>query len=251
MSRATRNLERPDETYRVWGVCGLVVVAIALVYGKTLAYGLLDYDDNVFVYETPQVRAGLTVDGIRWALVSGPGGEWYPLAMLSHMLDCQLFGLKGWGHHLTSVLLHTATSIALVLVLRRMTGELTLSGLVALVFAIHPQHVESVAWVAERRGVLGGLFFVLALGAYLGYVRHGRSLVRYLVLAAMLTLSLMAKATAVTLPPLLLLLDYWPLGRWGEATDLAHGEPPPDRPGLGWLVVEKLPLVGLSVGAPR
>ena len=156
---------------------------------------------------------------------------------------------QGWGHHLTNLLLHAATSIALVLVLRRMTGELKLSGLVALVFAIHPQHVESVAWVAERRDMLSGLFFVLALALTWDMSATAARWPYYLVVAAMLTLSLMAKATAVTLPPLLLLLDYWPLGRWGEATDLRAAEPPLDRPGLGWLVVEKLPLAALSAGA--
>ena len=113
-------------------------------------------------------RPGLTLDGLRWAFTNGPVGEWYPLAMLSHMLDCQLFGLNAGGHHLTNVLLHAATSIALFLVLWRMTGELWPSAFVAAVFAVHPQHVERVAWVAERRDVLSGLFFVLTLGGLAG-----------------------------------------------------------------------------------
>ena len=142
--------------------------------------------------------------------------------MLSHMLDCQLFGLDAGGHHLTNVVLHAATAIGLFLVLRSMTGELWPSAFVAAIFAIHPQHVESVAWIAERRDVLSGLFFVLTLAAYLGYVRRGRTRGRYLLVALALGLGLMSKAMLVTVPPLLLLLDYWPLGRFGQAADLAE-----------------------------
>jgi protein O-mannosyl-transferase len=237
------------EAYCAWAVCGLLLLMVGLVYGQTRNFVLLDYDDNAFVYECPQVRAGLTADGIKWALFSGPQGEWYPLAMISHMLDCQLFGLDAGGHHLTNVLLHGAAAVALFLVLWRMTGELWPSAFVAAVFAVHPQHVESVAWVAERRDVLSGLFFVLALGAYLGYVRHGRQAGRYVVVAAMLALSLMAKPMAVTLPPLLLLLDYWPLGRWGAACEVPRNEAAVDRPGTWWLVLEKLPLLAIALGA--
>ena len=162
------------------------------------AITLVEYDDNGFVYENPHVTPGLTAEGIRWAFTEGPFGEWYPLAPLSHMLDCQLFGLQAWGHHLTNLLLHAAGSIALFLVLWRMTEELWPSAFVATVFAVHPQHVESVAWVAERRDVLSGLFFMLTLGAYLGYVRHGRSLAWYLLVAALFALGLMAKPMLVT-----------------------------------------------------
>ena len=163
-------------------------------------------------------RAGLTGEGVRWAFTDGPYGEWYPLAMLSHMLDCQLFGLNAWGHHLTNVLLHAAASIALFLVLWRMTGELWPSAFVAAIFAVHPQHVESVAWVAERRDVLSGLFFMLTLAAYLGYVRHGRSPGRYLLTAALFALGLMAKPMLVTLPPLLAAVGFLAAGpiRFGQ-----------------------------------
>ena len=220
------------DTYYAWGVCGFLVVAIGLIYGQTLDHALFDYDDSLFVYANPHVTAGLTGEGIRWAFTDGPAGEWYPLAMLSHMLDCQLFGLNAWGHHLTNVLLHAAASIALFLVLRRMTDELWPSAFVATVFAVHPQHVESVAWVAERRDVLSGLFFMLTLGAYLGYVRHGRSLGRYLLVAALFALGLMAKPMLVTLPPLLVLLDFWPLARFGSAADTPRWTQSVERPGL-------------------
>ena len=182
-----------------WLVCALLLVAIGLIYGQTLSHARLAYDDSVFVYENPYVTAGLTGEGFWWAFTDGPFGEWYPLASLSHMLDCQLFGLNAWGHHLTNVLLHAAASIALFLVGWRMTAELWPSAFVAAVFAVHPQHVESVAWVAERKDVLSGLFFMLTLGAYLGYVRHGGSLGRYLLVAVLFALGLMAKPMLVTL----------------------------------------------------
>ena len=157
------------------------------------------------------------------------------------MLDCQLYGLHAGGHHLTNVLLHAATAILLFLVLRRMTGDLWPSAFVAAVFAIHPLRVESVAWVAERKDVLSGLFFMLTLGAYVGYVRRPFSLARYLTVVLLFALGLMAKPMLVTLPFVLLLLDYWPLGRIGL----------PVRQGIRpWrLVVEKLPLLALTAAS--
>ena len=141
---------------------------------------------------------------------------WGPLTWTSYLLDFQLHGLKPWGYHLTNVLLHAATTIVLFLVLRGMTGDFWPSALVAAVFAIHPLHVESVAWVAERKGLLSGLCFVLSLGAYLHYARRPFSILRYLPVVALFALGLMAKPDMVTLPFLLVLLDYWPLGRVGS-----------------------------------
>jgi protein O-mannosyl-transferase len=242
-------LQRRFDTRYAWGVCAVLLLAIGLIYGQTLGHALLVYDDSGYVYDNPHVTAGLTGEGVRWAFADGPYGEWYPLAVLSHMLDCQLFGLSPWGHHLTGVLLHAAASIGLFLVLVRMTGELWPSALVAMLFGIHPQHVESVAWVAERRDVLSGLFFVLTLGAWLGYVRSGRSLARYLLVAALFALGLMAKPMLVTLPPLLLLLDFWPLGRFGSAVDAPDWIHSSERTRVWRLVLEKLPLCALAAGA--
>ena len=134
-----------------WAIAGLLLVAIGIIYGQTLTFDFLGYDDQVFVTQRPQVRAGLTGEGIAWAFTNGPGEEWYPLAMLSHMLDCQLYGLRPAGHFLTNLLLHAATVVGLFFTLRQMTGELWPSVLVAALLAVHPQHVESVAWIAERR----------------------------------------------------------------------------------------------------
>jgi protein O-mannosyl-transferase len=236
----------PANAYYAWGVCGLLALAVWLIYGQTLDHGFLDLDDSGFVYANHHVTPGLTAEGIKWAFTDGPYGEWYPLAPLSHMLDCQLFGLNARGHHLTSLLLHAAASIALFLVWWRMTDELLASAFVAAVFAVHPQHVESVAWVAERRDVLSGLFLMLTLAAYLGYVRHGRRPGRYCLVAAMLALGLMAKPMLVTVPALLLLLDYWPLARIGAAQDAPAWTRAIERPGTARIVLEKLPLFALS-----
>ena len=178
------------------------------------APGILELRRSIFVYGEPHVSGGLSWSGIVWAFTNGPLGEWYPLSMLSHMLDCQLYGLNPAGHHFTNLLLHAASAVTLFLVLWRMTEALWPSALVAALFALHPLHVESVAWVAERRDVLSGLFFMLTLGAYGEYVRHPQSLGRYLAVVGFFALGLMAKSMLVTLPPLLLLLDFWPLGRF-------------------------------------
>ncbi|HEX4145237.1 MAG TPA: tetratricopeptide repeat protein [Pirellulales bacterium] len=237
-----------SDIYYAWGVCGFLLLAVGLIYGQTLWHILLAFDDNIVVSANPHVLPGLTGDGVRWAFTEGPYGEWYPLTMLSHMLDCQIFGPAAWGHHLTNLLIHAATAIGLFLVLWRMTAELWPSAFVTAIFAVHPQHVESVAWLAERKDVLSGLFFVLTLGAWLGYVRHGRSLARYLLMALLFALGLMSKPMLVTLPPLLLLLDFWPLARIGAAIDTPRGMASLERPGIWRLVLEKLPLAALAIG---
>ena len=143
-----------------------------VVFGQTLHHEFVNFDDDVYVYENPMVVRGLTLKGIVWAFTGVHAGNWHPLTWLSHMLDCQLYGLNPGGHHLTNVILHTFTVIALFLVLRQMTGALWHSAFVAAVFAIHPLRVESVAWVAERKDVLSGLFFMLTIGAYVRYARQ-------------------------------------------------------------------------------
>jgi len=222
-----------DQHWRVPAVC-LVLAAITFaVFGQTLRHEFIDFDDRTHVYENLVVAQGLTLKGIVWAF-SFHAANWHPLTWLSHMLDCQLYGLHPAGHHLTNVLLHTATVIALFLVLRRMTGALWRSAFVAALFAIHPLRVESVAWVAERKDVLSGLFFMLTLGAHVRYARRPRSLARYGLVALLFAMGLMCKPMLVTLPVVLLLLDYWPLQRVESA---------------GRLVMEKLPLLALSAAS--
>ena len=185
------------------------------VFGQTAGHDFVNFDDDDYVYENWHVKRGLTGAGIAWAITTYHAGNWHPLTWLSHMLDCQLYGLKPGGHHLTNVLLHAAAAILLFLALRRMTGALWPSAWVAAVFAIHPLRVESVAWVAERKDVLSGLFFMLTLWFYARYAERPASWGRYLLVVASFALGLTAKPMLVTLPFVLLLLDYWPLGRLG------------------------------------
>ena len=206
---------RTDNTRKAAAVCALLLLAVALVFGQTVGHEFINYDDDQYVYENPQVTGGLTARAVAWAITAGHASNWHPLTWLSHMLDVQLFGLNAGGHHLTNVLLHAAVAILLFLVLWRMTGALWRSAFVAAVFAVHPLRVESVAWVAERKDVLSGLFFMLTLWAYVGYARRPFSLGRYLMVTVLFGLGLMAKPMLVTLPLVLLLLDYWPLGRMG------------------------------------
>ena len=222
----------------------LFVISIALagmvwaVYGQTLHHEFVSYDDSVYVYENPAVKRGVTVHGILRAFTFAGIGHWHPLTWISHMLDYQVYGPWAGGHHLTSVLLHAASVTLLFLVLRGMTGALWRSAFVAALFAVHPLHVESVAWVAERKDVLSGLFFMLTLGAYARYARGPRSPGRYIPVALLFAVGLMCKDMLVTLPCVLLLLDWWPLGRWKPGAP-DEGEP------LSRLILEKIPLFAL------
>ena len=225
------NQESPKTVQIVWAVCCLLVVAVAVVFGQTLRHDFVNYDDQAYVYENPQTSQGLTKETITWSFTAYCAGNWHPLTLLSHALDCQLYGTEHpGGHHLTNVAIHAAVVILLFLILWRMTGNLWPSAFVAAVFAIHPLRVESVAWVAERKDVLSGLFFMLTLAAYLNYVRHPFSLARYLLVAVLFALGLMAKPMLVTLPFVLLLLDYWPLGRLSATS--GTGRMPPDASAL-------------------
>ncbi len=221
-----------------------LTVLTLLVYAPTFQYPFVIYDDPVYVSENPHVRSGLTLEGVRWAFTTFEGGNWHPLTWLSLQLDGTLYGgQNAGGFHLTNVLLHTANTLLLFLVFSRMTGAIGRSAVVAALFALHPLHVESVAWVAERKDVLSTLFWMLTLAAYVNYGRRP-GLGRYLQVALALALGLMAKAMLVTLPCVLLLLDYWPLCRWRRASD-----PAPISVSLGRLVVEKLPLFALVLAS--
>jgi tetratricopeptide (TPR) repeat protein len=213
------------------GICLSLAVLTWLVFGQTLWHDFVNYDDPRYVYENTRITSGLSISGIAWAFTHIHSLNWHPLTTISHMLDCQLYGLKAGWHHFTNVLLHTLAAILLFLALRQMTGAVWRSAFVAAVFAIHPLRVESVAWIAERKDVLSGVFFMLTLLAYVYYVRLPR-IARYLVMIFVFACGLMSKPMLVTLPFLLLLLDYWPLSR---------------IKGQFWKrLLEKVPLIALS-----
>jgi tetratricopeptide (TPR) repeat protein len=218
----------------VWGLGIFLVLLVGIVFGQALGQEFINFDDNDYVYDNPVVLRGLTTTGVYWAFTQVHASNWHPLTWLSHMTDVQIYGLWAGGHHLTNVLLHGVGAVLLFLVFRAMTGALWRSAFVALIFAIHPLHVESVAWVAERKDVLSGVFFMLTLGAYVRYVRSP-SWKKYALVVIFFALGLMSKPMLVTLPLLLLLLDYWPLGRWGSKQKLWN------------LIVEKAPLFALVV----
>ena len=280
-SRSPESECRPaglNDRWTVPGVCIFLAAIIWVVFGQTLGHEFVNYDDDFYVYENPAVTQGLTLQGIIWAFTHVHCSNWHPLTWVSHMLDCQFYGLSPGGHHLTNILLHTATAILLFLILRQMTGALWRSAFVAAVFAIHPLRVESVAWVAERKDVLSGLFFMLTIGAYVRYAqRRSRvepsslrsaasgsrepgaqavsaldprlSALDYCLVLLFFALGLMCKPMLVTLPLVLVLLDYWPLNRLraDAATEPVFrlaGRLVPRR-----LVFEKLPLLGLAVAS--
>jgi Tfp pilus assembly protein PilF len=214
----------------------------------------INYDDNVYITDNAQVQKGLTSNGIIWAFTTSHTGNWHPLTWISHMLDCELYGLNPRGHHLTNVLLHMANAILLFVVLRWMTGAIWRSGLVAALFALHPLHVESVAWAAERKDVLSTFFWLLTMVAYVHYVsRPGGK--RYLLVLVTFFLGLMAKPMLVTLPFVLLLLDYWPLNRFkpravtGSVEDQSPGfqSSGDDKLPILKAVMEKTPLFLMSL----
>jgi tetratricopeptide (TPR) repeat protein len=234
----------------VAAVCVFLVLAVAIVFGQTLRHGFVNFDDDAYVYAAPRIVQGVTCRSVAWAFTHSHAGNWHPLTSISHMLDCQMYGLRPAGHHLTNLAFHAVTVVLLFLVLRSLTGELWLSAFVAAVFAVHPLRAESVAWVAERKAVLSGLFFMLTIAAYAWYAHRQFSLTRYFAVVVVFALGLMCKPSLVTLPFLLLLLDYWPLGRFAPPPAAENGQQPGERSGrriLGRLVVEKLPLVALAV----
>jgi tetratricopeptide (TPR) repeat protein len=224
-----RSLSLSQNGRRTFLICaGLTAVTLA-VYWPVRHFEFLNIDDEALVTDNPFVRAGFTARGVAWAFTTIDVEYWHPLTWLSHMLDCQLFGFNAGAHHLVNVLLHTVNALLLFGVLYRMTAAPWRSAFVAAVFAWHPLHVESVAWIAERKDVLSTLCWMLTLGAYLRYVALP-TLRSYGLVVCFFVLGLMAKPMVVTLPVVLLLLDFWPLS----------------RPRTACLIWEKLPLLGLS-----
>ncbi len=236
------------------------LIYLALALATIIAYeplrhnDFISYDDYAYVTENPQVQAGITRESIFWAFTTSYKANWHPLTWLSHMLDCELFGLDPVWHHLSSLLLHAANTLLLFWVLQKMTGAVWPSGFVAAVFALHPLNVESVAWVAERKNVLSGFFWMLTIAAYIRYAKRP-GIGRFVPVFFALGLGLMAKPMLVTLPFVLLLLDYWPLGRfqWGrqnrrETSPLSKSvNVSYQRSTIYRLVGEKIPLFVLIV----
>ena len=279
-------------------ICLLLALVTVAAYWEVQHCDFLNYDDAIYVTDNPMVQPGLTWAGLKWAFQTGHAGNWHPLTWCSHMLDCQLYGARPAGHHLTNLLLHVANTLLLFLVLQRMTGALWRSALVAALFAWHPLHVESVAWVAERKDVLSAFFFMLTIWAYGRYVEVQRlkSKVQspgveaqspkskvlsreitdgsqnaessftlhaprstlhaspfYLLSLCCFALGLLSKPMLVTLPFVLLLLDYWPLGRSAECgvRRAESGAPEVQGSARGWtrLVAEKIPFFALSLAS--
>jgi tetratricopeptide (TPR) repeat protein len=219
---------------RRWLALALAALTLA-IYAPVVTFDFVSLDDPGFVKNNPLVRGGFSTESLRGAFAPSPTGNWQPVTWMSHMLDAELFGLDARGHHFTSALLHAINAALLLVVLHVMTGALWRSAAVAALFALHPLHVESVAWIAERKDVLSTAFGLLALLAYAAWTRSG-GVHRYLATCLCMALSLLSKATLVTLPFVLLLLDYWPLARLTRATVLRR-------------VAEKLPLLALSIGS--
>ena len=198
-------------------LCLLLASLTAALYWPITGFGFINFDDHQYIYENPHVIPGLTWSGLRWSFQCGYAGNWHPLTWISHMIDCDLYGLNPNGHHLTNLLFHVANTVLLFRLFKNLTGTLWRSFFVAALFAWHPVHVESVAWASERKDVLFTFFGILTLMAYLSYCRKP-SRFSYFLSLLLFALGLMSKPMLVTLPFILLLMDFWPLGRfqWAE-----------------------------------
>jgi Flp pilus assembly protein TadD len=248
-------------------ICLMLVTLTLAVYWQVRHHSFVNFDDGLYVTDNYHVRAGLSLASVKWALTETETANWHPLTRLSHMLDVQFFGMNAGAHHMTSMYFHLANTLLLFFVFKRMTGCLWQSGLVAALFALHPLHVESVAWVSERKDVLSTFFWLLTMGGYVLYVeRPGK--IRFLIPLLFFALGLMAKPMLVTLPFVLLLMDYWPLGRFGGAmmpfgsTDVSNRSDNPhpasliaqpvngrQRELILRLVIEKIPFFALSAAS--
>ena len=217
-------------------ICAFLALVTLALYWPVTGFEFNNYDDAEYLTDNPQVHSGLTGQNVLWAFTTGYASNWHPLTWLSHLLDCQLYGLNPAGHHFTNLLFHLVNTLLLFGLLRRMTGAVWRSAFVAALFALHPMHVESVAWVAERKDVLSTFFGLLTLWTWWSYIRTPSSR-RYALTLLLFACALMSKPMLVTLPLLMLLLDFWPIGR-----------AQPDKPLLGYapLVKEKIPFFALT-----
>lgn len=223
-------MEQTDNKGYVILICVVLVLVTLVGFEQVRHHKFVSYDDNTYVTENPHVTGGINSKSIGWAFTTSHGSNWHPLTWISHMVDCQLFGVNPGAHHIVNLLFHIANTLLLFWVFKKMTGEIWASGFVAAVFAIHPLHVESVAWIAERKDLLSTFFCILTIAAYIKYVRQPGTK-KYLLVVLFFVLALLSKPMVVTLPFVLLLLDYWPLDRFKN---------------IGRLIFEKIPLFVLS-----
>lgn len=229
-------------------ICAGLAIAAFIAYSPLRHNGFVDYDDGPYVYENQHVKSGISVESVSWAFTTLHGGTsyWHPLTWLSHMADCELFALNTTGHHFTSLLLHIANTLLLFWIFKKTTGAIWASGFVAALFALHPLNVESVAWIAERKNVLSTFFWMLTIASYIRYAQRP-AVRRYLVVSFVFCLALMSKPMVVTLPFVLILLDYWPLRRFGWPDKIASSKSKSTKTdfknaSLLRLVAEKIPL---------
>jgi tetratricopeptide (TPR) repeat protein len=233
-----------------------LMAAVLVAYEPVRNNEFIDFDDDVYVTDNPDVKAGLTLKSVFWAFSTFRATNWHPLTWLSHMVDFELYGLNPRGHHTTNLLLHIMNTLFLFLILHRMTGELWGSGFVAALFALHPLGVESVAWVAERKNGLSTLFWMLTMWAYISYVQRP-ILTNYLLVTLSFILGLLSKPMLVTLPFVMLLLDYWPLCRFEPGHSNNHSQldtyqkvkPVGPKSSMIHLILEKIPFFALSAGS--
>ena len=218
-----------------FGISILLIAVTLIVYNSVLKSDFLNFDDDVYITSNSHVLQGLSWEGIKWAFSAKYANNWHPLTWLSHMMDVQLFKLNPSGHHCTNLFFHILATLLLFGFLRYLTGKLWISGFIAALFALHPLHVESVAWVAERKDVLSAVFWFAALWAYVYYVRRPNT-GRYLTVLMLFGLGLLSKPMLVTLPIILLFLDYWPLERLNKQN-------------FGRLLAEKLPMLLMSIAS--
>ncbi len=240
-------MESKSEKYRSLYICLFLAIVVLAVYWPVHKYDFVRYDDNKYVINNRNIQSGINTQSIRWAFTTGYASNWHPVTWLSLMLDYKLFGLKAGSFHLVNLLFHIINTLLLFIVLKRMTKATWASAFVAAVFGLHPLHVESVAWIAERKDVLSTFFFMLTLLSYNGYAEKS-NIPRYVVTLLLFAVGLMAKPMLVTLPFVLLLLDYWPLERmrFGKTGDTRQRESNPQK-SLAGLVMEKVPFFIIAI----
>ncbi|MBN1391982.1 MAG: tetratricopeptide repeat protein [Sedimentisphaerales bacterium] len=229
--------------YRSFWVCLALTLATIAVYGQVCTYDFVNYDDQIYVYENTNIQSGITLKAVKWAFTTSQTGHWQPLTWLTLMADWQLHKSWAGGYHLTNLIFHIANTLLLFVVLKQMTHRIWPSAFVAALFALHPLHVESVAWVSERKDVLSTFFWILTMWAYVRFANRPK-ITSYFLVIAFFALGLMAKPMLVTLPFVLLLLDYWPLERLSPKQERAGS-----KHSLSSLLIEKVPLFAMTLAS--